>query len=110
MTNAQTVIQTAVDTASDLLDKASTTTTRSGLVANRVASMLHAGVAPAVVAAQLSAGSANGQTYTPEHVQGIAMVHQDAKTKVPVTAKQARALTADQQQHGSTPNAASQAT
>ena len=84
-----------VDTGSQVLDKVSSPTSRSGIVVERVGKMAKGGVAPEAIAAQLSSGSATNHKYTVEQVKGFKALFEDCHTKVPVTKAAAEALIAD---------------
>jgi hypothetical protein len=85
------------DAAIDSIDKASGPTSRAGGTLERIAKMTKAGVSARAIATQLEDNSHTRQQYTVEHVEGFKMLFKDVQTKVGVTAAQARAMMADQQ-------------
>lgn len=91
------VTSNVVDTTTDLLEKVSSPASRSGSVVERAGKMTEEGVDKEVTALQMTKNSPNGQQYTVQDVVSYAKLHRDSKTKVVITAKQARALIKDQQ-------------
>ncbi|MEM6050513.1 hypothetical protein AAH450_08005 [Erwinia sp. P7711] len=89
------VLDAAADAGSHALDKASSPTSRSGMVIERVGKMAAAGVADDVIAAQLSSGSATKHKYTVSEVGGMKALFADCHTKVPVSKPVAKALIED---------------
>lgn len=95
--NAATTV--VIDTATDLLDKASNPTSRAGHTVERAAKLTREGVDPEVTALQMTKNSANNQTYTANDVNAFAKLYTDTETKVGITAKQTRALIKDQKKN-----------
>jgi len=87
-----THIKKISDTTIDLLDKVSTSTSRTGITIERVGKMYDKDV----IALQLSKNSKNGNVYTEVHVDALLMIYEDTKTKVGITKSQATALIEDQ--------------
>lgn len=99
MSKINDVTNSITDTGTDLLEKVSSPSSRSGSVVERAGKMTEEGVHKDVTALQMSRNSPNGQTYTERDVEAYAKLHEDSKTKVVITAKQARALIKDQQEN-----------
>ena len=91
-----THIQKISDTTIDLLDKVSTSTSRSGTTIERIGKMHTKRVDKDVIALQLSKNSKNGNVYAEVHVDALLMIYEDTKTKVGITKSQATALIEDQ--------------
>ena len=91
------VTNVAVDTITDSLEKVLSPASRSGSVVERAGKMTEEGVDKDVTALQMTKNSPNGQKYTAKDVNAYAKLHNDSKTKVVITAKQARVLIKDQQ-------------
>ena len=87
------------DTGSQVLDKVSSPTSRSGIVIERVGKMAKGRVAPEAIAAHLSSGSPTNHKYTVEQVKGFTALYEDCHTKVPVTKAAAEALIEDSKDH-----------
>lgn len=85
------------DAVVDKLEKTSSASTRAGATVERTGKMVRAGVPDAVIALQLTANSARGYTYEADEISTIKKLAGDSKTRVGVTAKQARALIRDQE-------------
>ena len=90
------VVDAAIDASVDAFEKISTPRTRAGSAIERAGKMQIARVDAEVTALQMTKNSPNGFKYTEEHVLGFAQLYQDSKTRVLITAKQARALIHDQ--------------
>ena len=93
---SQKFITSAIDGATDLIEKVSSPASRAGFAINRVGEMLEAGVKPNVIALQMTENSPKGKQYTVAKVQAYGDLYEDAKTKAPITAAQSRALIEDQ--------------
>lgn len=93
-------IEIVSDAATDGIEAVSSATSRAGAVVNRVAAMDEANVDHEVIALQMTKGSQHGHKYTEQDVQSYSKLYDDAKSGVPVTAKEARALVKDQVQNG----------
>ncbi|MEG8221173.1 hypothetical protein OSJ57_11135 [Sphingomonas sp. HH69] len=83
--------------AADMLDKVSTPTSRAGSTIERVGRLLKSGIHPEDLANMLNRSVKGNRRFTPEMVAGFGLLHEVAKTKAPITAKQTRALLKDQQ-------------
>lgn len=100
-----TIPKKIIDNTTDVIDKVSSPSSRSGSIVERVAKMLTNGVNPNVIALQMTNNSPNEQTYTEKDVNTLAKVYLDSKTKVVITAKQTTALIKDQKQAKAPANA-----
>ena len=100
MSKLTDVTNSVVDTTTDLLEKVSSPASRSGSVVERAGKMTEQGVDKEVTALQMTQNSPNSQKYTAQDVESYAKLHLDSKTKVVITAQQARALIKDQQESG----------
>ncbi len=91
------------DNATDMIEKVSSPASRAGSAINRVGKMLDAGVPPKVIALQMTENSPKGKKYTVAKILAYGDLYEDAKTKAPITAAQARSLIEDQrtQEQGS---------
>lgn len=99
MRKSKNAVQSAIEAGEHLIDKLSRPRDRAGATVERVGKMLEAGVDPAVVALQMSIGSANGETYTEADTACLGKLYQDSKTKAPIKADQARVLIRDVQEN-----------
>ena len=88
-------LNAAADAGSQVLDKISNPTSRSGIVIERVGKMAAAGVADNVIAAQLSSGSSTKHEYTVSEVIGMKALFADCHTRVPVSRPVTEALIED---------------
>jgi len=88
------VIEKTADMVSDAIDKVSRPSSRAGYTVERVGKMIEEGVDKEVIALQMSKTSAN-EKYTASDVETLGKLYQDVKTKVPITAKQAKVLIKD---------------
>jgi len=88
------IVEKAVDTINDVIDKVSTPSSRAGSTVERVGKMLEEGVDKDVIALQMSKTSAN-KKYTTSDVETLGKLYEDVKTKVPITSKQTKALIND---------------
>lgn len=95
----QKQIDNVIDTTSDIIDKISGPTSRSGHVVERAAKMTREGVDKDVTALQMTKNSPNKQNYTSQDVDTLTKLYKDSETKVVITAKQSRALIDDQQEN-----------
>ncbi len=68
---------------------------RAGNAVERVGKMVDAGVSVRAIAAQLTENSPTKQKYSVRDVNTLAIVYQDSRTRVLMTAAQAKALTND---------------
>lgn len=89
-------IYSVTDTATDLIEKVSSPASRAGSTINRVGEMLEADVSPEVIALQMTINSPKGKQYTIDKVLAYKDLYEDAQTKAPITAAQARSLIKDQ--------------
>lgn len=103
MSNLQDITSNITDKGSELIEKVSSPSSRSGSTVERAGRMLEESVSPAVIALQMTENSPNKQTYTTADVQTLGKVHQDSKTKVVLSASQTRALIKDQKEQSATP-------
>lgn len=94
---AQKVIEKAADTATDSIEAIMPATTKAGSVVNRVAAMDKAGVDHEVIALQMTKKSARGNKYEKKEIPTFVKLYEDCKTRVPLSAKSARALVKDQE-------------
>lgn len=78
------------------LTKTLTGTGRTGFTAERISRMSEQGVSDAVIALQMTDNSRSGTVYTAGDVQAVCKIFADCKTAPLVTAKQAKALIAEQ--------------
>lgn len=91
-------IENGLDFVTDGIEKVSSPASRAGNTVERVGKMLDDGVSSKVIALQMTENSFNSQEYTEEDVAACGKVYKDAKTRVLVTAKQARGLSRDQKE------------
>ncbi|MEZ8987190.1 hypothetical protein OAI_00100 [Vibrio cyclitrophicus FF160] len=94
-------IEKAADTVTDSIEAVIPATTKAGAVVNRVATLDKAGVDHEVIALQMTKNSARGNTYEKAEIPTIVKLYEDCKTRVPLSAKSARALVKDQEKNGS---------
>lgn len=90
------ILNSAVDSTIDQIEKISSPASRAGSAIDRVGKMLEAGVKPNVIALQMTENSPKGKQYTVAKVLAYGDLYEDAKTKAPITAAQSRALIEDQ--------------
>lgn len=95
------VFNSGVDAVNDTIEKVASPASRAGSTVERAGRMLEEGVSPAVIALQMTENSPNGKAYKSTDVQTLANLYEDSKTKVVLTAKQARALISDKQENAS---------
>ena len=84
-----------IDFVTDAIEKVASPSSRSGSTVERVGKMIDAGVSPNVIALQMTENSPNSHTYTTQDIESYSKLYTDSKTKVVITAKQARALIDD---------------
>lgn len=94
------MIENGYDSVNDGLEKVASPASRAGNTVERVGKMLDDGVSPKVIALQMTENSFNSQEYTEDDVATCGKIYKDAKIRVLVTAKQARALSRDQKECG----------
>ncbi|CAM3170239.1 hypothetical protein AB2359_11815 [Vibrio cholerae] len=92
-------IEKAADTVTDSIEAVMPATTKAGAVVNRVATMDKAGVDHEVIALQMTKNSARGNTYKKEEIPTLVKLYEDCKTRVPLSAKSARAIVKDQKKN-----------
>ena len=95
-TKVQKVIEKAADKAMDSIEAIMPATVKAGSVVNRVAALDKAGVDREVITLQMTKNSARGHTYEKEEIPTLLKLYEDCKTRVPLSAKSARALVKDQ--------------
>lgn len=96
MSKKPNVVAAITDSATDLIQKVATPASRAGASVERVGRMIKAGVAPEVIALQMTMNSPKGVNYTPDKIVAYGELYEDSKTKAPITAKQTRSLIEDQ--------------
>ncbi|AZL83326.1 hypothetical protein EIJ81_00210 (plasmid) [Aliivibrio salmonicida] len=79
----------------DVFDTLSNATTRSGHVLNRVHNLDQAGIDRNVIAVLMTSKSKNNFEYTETDIDAYAKLYIDCKSRVPLTAKAARAINKD---------------
>lgn len=79
----------------DMYEKVASPRTRAGATVERVGKMRANNVDDEVIALQMTKNSPNGHTYTESDVQLLGRIYEDSKTRVLITAKQAKALVCD---------------
>lgn len=92
----QNLLAAFADGATDVISRVSSPASRAGAAVERAGRMLEEGVSPDVIALQMRNNSPNGKHYTAADVLAYGDLYEDAKTKAPLTAAQARALINDQ--------------
>ncbi|MBB1352670.1 hypothetical protein [Pseudoalteromonas sp. SR45-5] len=97
----QKVIEKAADKATDSIEAIMSATTKAGSVVNRVAALDKAGVDHEVTALLMTKNSARGNKYEKEEIPTLVKLYEDCKTRVPISAKSARAIVKDQEKNGS---------
>ncbi len=97
-TKVQKVIEKAADKVTDSIETIMPATTKAGSVVNRVAALDKADVDHEVIALQMTKKSARGHTYEKKEIPTLVKLYEDCKTRVPLSAKSARALVKDQEQ------------
>lgn len=96
MANPIDLLESLTDSTVNLLEKASTPASRAGSTVERAGKLLEEGVDPEVIALQMTKNSATRTPYTVAEVMAYGHLYQDAKSRVPLPAAQARALIKDQ--------------
>lgn len=86
------VIGKATDAVMNSIEAILPATIKVGAVVNRVATMDKAGVDHEVIALQMTKKSTRGKTYEKTEISTIVKLYEDCKTRVPLSAKSARAL------------------
>ena len=91
----KTKINAVQDAAVDFMEKCSTPCSRAGHAIERVGKLLEGGIAPNVIAMQMTTTSPTGIKYTRANILAFGDLYEDSISGQAMPAKQARALLAD---------------